>query len=157
MALQALAAPDDRAVVTSTRNMLRALGSAVGVALSTAIQYAVMESSLPSALPVEIRTQVINGSWAIGEAASEEWQESILEAKMQGIHVVFIIFAPLMGLCLLGCLVVKDKILTSDPKEMVVEHQAEVNSLPLIQSGEEGQSTVLEDHVEMITVQPKVD
>ncbi len=96
--------------------MLRAIGSAVGVAVSTAIQYGVMSGSLPADLPVDIRTQVLDGDWTLGQAGSSEWSDGILDAKMKGIHVVFITFLPLMALCLIGLLFVKDKILTGDPK-----------------------------------------
>jgi len=116
VALQALSRPEDRAVVTSTRNMLRAVGSAVGVAVSTAIQYGVMSGSLPSNLPSDIRAQVLDGDWTLGGAGSSEWTDGILDAKMKGLHVVFITFLPLMAVCLIGLLLVKDKVLTGDPK-----------------------------------------
>lgn len=116
VALQALAKPQDRAVVTSTRNMLRAVGSAVGVAVSTAINYRVLQTSLPADLPLNLRTQVLDGDWNLEESGSSEWTSGILDAKMRAIHVVFITFLPLVGLCLAGCLFIKDKILTGDPK-----------------------------------------
>jgi hypothetical protein len=118
VALQALSKPEDRAVVTSTRNMLRALGSAIGVAASTAIQYAVMKADLPAELPSDLRSQVLDGSWHIGSSDSGEWTDGILDAKMKGTHIVFITFVPLVGLCLLGCLWIKDRVLKSDAKPL---------------------------------------
>lgn len=105
--------------------MLRALGSAVGVAISTAIQFAVMSSSLPASLPADLRTEILQGDWQIGDAAFLEWQDGILDAKMRGAHVVFIVFAPLIGICLLGCLLVKDKALKGDPKKDEVQEKKE--------------------------------
>jgi hypothetical protein len=96
--------------------MLRAVGSAAGVAISTAIQYSVMEASLPATLPPDLRTQVLDGDWSLGQPGSNAWAGMILDAKMQGLHVVFVTFLPLMGLCLAGCLLLKDKILAGDAK-----------------------------------------
>ncbi|KAF4304005.1 Major facilitator superfamily [Botryosphaeria dothidea] len=97
VALQALSKSEDRAVATSTRNMMRALGSVVGVALSTAVQFAIMKSALPMKLPSIVREQVIDGSWQIGESGSEAWESDILDAKMKGIHAVFTMLVPMMG------------------------------------------------------------
>ncbi|KAI9745932.1 MAG: hypothetical protein M1818_000613 [Claussenomyces sp. TS43310] len=114
VALQALSKPEDRAVVTSTRNLLRATGSAFGVAVSTAIEYSVMKSSLPSALPSSLKAQVLDGSWLANSTNFPQWTSSILDARMRGIHAVFISCVPLMGLCLVGCVFVQDRILMSD-------------------------------------------
>lgn len=114
VALQALSSPADRAVVTSTRNMLRALGSAIGVAVSTSVQYGVMKLTLPSQLPQDIRAQVLVGSWKADEFRHSQWTDGILESKMRGTQVVFITFVPLMALCLLGCVFVREVILLDD-------------------------------------------
>jgi hypothetical protein len=116
VALQALSKPEDRAVITSTRNMLRALGSAIGVAVSTAVQYGVMKSNLPTDLPQDLRIQVLNGYWNVESSDHNQWTDDILNAKMKGAHIVFITFVPLVGSCLLGCLLVKDTILQGDAK-----------------------------------------
>lgn len=117
MALQALSKSEDRAVATSTRNMMRALGSVVGVALSTAVQFAVMKSALPMKLPSTVREQVIDGSWQIGESGSEAWESDILDAKMKGIHAVFTILVPMMGICLIGCFFIPDTMLRGDERD----------------------------------------
>ncbi|KAJ9154906.1 Major facilitator superfamily [Pleurostoma richardsiae] len=114
VALQALSKPQDRAVATSTRNLMRNLGAVAGVAMSTAIQFAVMKSSLPSTLPSGIRGQLMDGSWEIGEPGSEAWESQILDAKMKGIRAVFILMAPLIGLCLLGCVYIPNTVLKGD-------------------------------------------
>jgi hypothetical protein len=113
VALQALSNRPDMAVTTSARNWVRALGSAVGVAVSTAVQYGVMKASLPPELPASIRTRVLDGSWKVGQG-SRMWNGAILDAKMKGMHVVFIMFVPLMGACLLGCLLIRDERLSGD-------------------------------------------
>ena len=114
VALQAHSKPQDRAVATSTRNLLRALGSVVGMAISTAVQFAVMQSALPASLPSAVRAQVIDGSWEIGQLGSEAWESDILDAKMKGIRAVFTILVPLIGVCLVGGFFVPNTILKED-------------------------------------------
>ncbi|OAL23371.1 hypothetical protein AYO22_06421 [Fonsecaea multimorphosa] len=116
VALQALSTKADVAVTTSTRNWVRALGSAVGVAVSTAIQYAVTISSLPVDLPSEVALAVKAGTWTVGGAA-HTWDQAVLDAKMRGINRVFITFLPLIGLCLVGCLWIRDIPLRGDHDE----------------------------------------
>lgn len=62
VALQALAKPEDRAVATSTRNLMRMLGSVVGIASSTAIQYSVTKTAVPDGMPSALRSKVIDGT-----------------------------------------------------------------------------------------------
>ncbi|OIW28586.1 MFS general substrate transporter [Coniochaeta ligniaria NRRL 30616] len=112
VALQALSTKSELAVTTSTRNWVRALGSAVGVAVSTAVQFAVTTASLPRGLPASIGSTVRDGTWKVGDAPS--WDDAILDAKLKGIHSVFVLFVPLIGLCLLGCAWIRDTTLLGD-------------------------------------------
>ena len=59
----------------------------------------------------------MDGSWKIGEADTLEFQSIILDAKMKGFQVIFIILVPLMGLCLLGSFFVTDIVLKGDAKK----------------------------------------
>jgi hypothetical protein len=90
------------------------LGSVVGMALSTAVQYAVTAAAVPNDLPDGLRTQVIEGKWQRGDPDSDAWESDILDAKMAGIRAVFIMLVPLLGLCLLGCFFIPDKVLKGD-------------------------------------------
>lgn len=114
VALQALAGPEDRAVATSTRNLMRMLGSVVGLAVSTAIQLAVTEANVPNSIPAGLRTEVINGMWQPGDQGSAEWESTILNAKMKGVRAVFIMLVPLVGICLLACWWIPDTVLEGD-------------------------------------------
>ncbi|KAI2741843.1 hypothetical protein DTO013E5_5265 [Penicillium roqueforti] len=116
VALQALSKPEDRAVATSTRNLMRMLGSVVGMALSTAIQSTVMKAALPVDLPASIREQVDSGSWERGQPDTVGWDSQILDAKMKGVRAVFIMLVPLVGLCFLGCFFIPNRELPGDPK-----------------------------------------
>ncbi|KAK2752026.1 major facilitator superfamily transporter [Colletotrichum kahawae] len=114
VALQALSKPEDRAVATSTRNLMRMLGSVVGMALSTAVQYSVMKSALPTDLPESVRSSVTGGTWQRGDAGSHDWEQAILDAKMKGVHMVFVMLVPLMVLCLGGCWFIPNVALMGD-------------------------------------------
>ncbi|EXJ70785.1 uncharacterized protein A1O5_05775 [Cladophialophora psammophila CBS 110553] len=116
VALQALSTKADVAVTTSTRNWIRALGSAVGVAVSTAVQYAVTISSLPSDLPPDIASAVKAGTWT-ADGGVPAWKNAVLDAKMRGINRVFVTFLPLIGLCLVGCLWIRDVPLRGDDED----------------------------------------
>jgi hypothetical protein len=116
------------AVTTSTRNWVRALGSAVGVAVSTAVQFAVTQSSLPRDLPSSLKAAVANGTWSAGD--DPKWDGAILDAKMKGIHSAFITFVPLIGMCLVGCVWIKDKALLRDnEKEKAGQDKTMLSSL----------------------------
>ena len=95
---------------------MRMLGSVVGMALSTAIQSTVMKSALPVDLPASIREQLDSGSWERGQPGTVKWDSQILDAKMKGVRAVFIMLAPLVGLCLLGCFFIPNRELPGDSK-----------------------------------------
>jgi hypothetical protein len=109
VALQAHCKPQDRAVATSTRNLMRMLGAVTGLAVSTAVQYAVTESALPG-----------SGSAAI---AGSEKSDLLTEAKMKGIRAVFIIMVPLIALCGAGCVFIPNVVLLGDESLIVVDRE----------------------------------
>jgi MFS family permease len=117
VALQALSKKEDRAVATSIRNLMRMLGSVFGMASSTAIKYAVTKADLPTSMPTALQSVVMDGTWDRGDTAFAHWKSAILDAEMRGIRAVFIMLAPLMGLCLFGCLFVPDTVLKGDEKQ----------------------------------------
>jgi hypothetical protein len=83
------------------------------------VQYAVTSSTLQGEIPNSLLSQVLVGNWQIGESGSEEFQVAILDAKMRGFRAVFIIFLPLMVLCMVGSLFVDDVVLNGDKKNEV--------------------------------------
>ncbi|KJK80990.1 hypothetical protein H634G_03523 [Metarhizium anisopliae BRIP 53293] len=117
VALQANCRDEDRAVATGTRNVLRSLGSVFGVAVSTSAYYAVLDKALRRSVPDSLRARVLNGTWRIGETDTERFESDILNARMQGFRVVFIILVPLMAVCLLASFFVADVVLTGDAEK----------------------------------------
>ena len=117
VALQALSRPEDRAVVTSARNLLRSLGGVAGVAISTAVQYAVTQAAARARLPADLASAVMDGHWRPGDPATARYDDAVLDARMQGFQAVFALLVPLMALCFLGSFFVSDEVLRGDEKE----------------------------------------
>ncbi|KAK2680757.1 Major facilitator superfamily [Fusarium oxysporum f. sp. vasinfectum] len=116
VALQANSADEDRAVATGTRNVFRSLGGVVGIAVSTAADYATLSKALSqtSAVPEWLRDRVLDGTWAVEDPKTAEFESAIIDARMQGFRVIFITTIPLMALCLLASSFVDDILLKGD-------------------------------------------
>ncbi|KAJ6164115.1 Major facilitator superfamily domain general substrate transporter [Penicillium chermesinum] len=99
------------------RNLLRSLGSVFGVAISTAVQNAAIKSSLHGVIPSDLLSDVLEGSWSSNDASTEKYRSQILDAKMKGFRVVFIILLPIMCLCFIGNFFVADTVLKGDAKQ----------------------------------------
>jgi hypothetical protein len=106
IALQAHSPKALRAVVISNRNFLRALGGAVGLACSSQL----LQSSLRSALPSDLRHLVVS-AYKLPDVATLPATEAIQvkDAFAQASHDVFISMVPIMGLCLVICVFIKDR------------------------------------------------
>ncbi|KAJ5126083.1 Major facilitator superfamily domain general substrate transporter [Penicillium atrosanguineum] len=120
-AVQALSRPEDRAVATSTRNLLRSLGSVFGVAISTAVQNTAIQWNLRGTIPSDLLSEVLDGNWSTSDVSTEEYRSQILDAEMKGFRVVFIILIPLMCLCFAGNFFVVDTVLKGDVIEKAQE------------------------------------
>ncbi|KAH0333137.1 MFS general substrate transporter, partial [Aureobasidium melanogenum] len=107
VALQAHCSKEQRAVVISNRNFLRSLGGAVGLAISAAA----LQNSLEKAMPPEFSAFLSSYDTPDFEAlsASPEQIEAVLQAYATASRTVFIMNAPFMGLCLIGCILIKDR------------------------------------------------
>lgn len=138
MAVQALSRPEDRAVATSTRNLLRSLGSVFGVAISTAVQNAAIQWDLRDTVPSNLLSEVLDGSWSSSDASTDKYRSQILDAKMKGFRVVFIILIPLMCLCFIGNFFVADTVLKGDVKETGQEKTKPLDGRALEHSSPKG-------------------
>ncbi|KAL1796684.1 hypothetical protein ACET3X_005224 [Alternaria dauci] len=106
VALQAHCTKAQRAVVISNRNFIRSLGGAVGLAISAAA----LQNSLHRAMPKEFHSLALS-SYDTPDFASLNPKQvvQILQAYATASRTVFILNVPFMGLCLLGCLFIKDR------------------------------------------------
>ncbi|KAJ5117329.1 Major facilitator superfamily domain general substrate transporter [Penicillium atrosanguineum] len=84
VAVQALSRPEDRAVATSTRNLLRSLGSVFGVAISTAVQNTAIQWNLRGTIPSDLLSEVLDGNWSTSDVSTEEYRSQILDAGIKG-------------------------------------------------------------------------
>lgn len=110
VAAQAHSTKQDRAVVISVRNFLRALGGASGLALSSAIFSNVLKSHL-AGLPAALRSSIITSVLKVPDLRylTVREGEMVLNAYVEASRGVFIVWAPLMAVCLLLCVLIKDR------------------------------------------------
>lgn len=111
VAAQAHSPKADRAVVISVRNFMRSLGGACGLALSAAILSNVFQRHIPTDLPMEIANTIRSSTYSVPDLSSlsDVQLEGILNAYMSGSRAVFIFFVPLIGVCLISCIFIKDR------------------------------------------------
>jgi MFS family permease len=102
VAMQAHTKKSERAVVTSTRNFFRFLGSACGVAVSAAV----LQSTLRASLPTEWK-HLADSPYALGRL-SPLAREAVAPAYETAIRYVFITSAGASVLCSVGLLVWRD-------------------------------------------------
>ncbi|RFU34296.1 hypothetical protein B7463_g2072, partial [Scytalidium lignicola] len=113
IAFQAHCTLSKRAVVISDRNFFRCLGGSCGLAVSAAILQATLKISLP-----ENFKYLAHSSYSLPAQSSvspADWEE-ILDAYMKASHGVFLLQVPLIGLCFLACIFLRDRGLER-PKE----------------------------------------
>ncbi|KAI1334940.1 putative efflux pump antibiotic resistance protein [Xylariaceae sp. FL0016] len=114
VALMANSGTADRAVITGLRNFLRAMGGAVGITVSGAVLGNVLTSGLKDRFPPEVVSQLASSVLSLPDLdLTQEDRDLILRTYMKGIHIVFITFAPLIGLVLVSSIMIKNKPLSS--------------------------------------------
>jgi hypothetical protein len=106
VALQAQCLKSQRAVVISNRSFMRAFGGAIGLAITAAVSQRVLKHSLPASLSYST-TSAFDLPDLSGLTSTQV--DQILNAYEHASKIVFRMYVPLLGLCLLGCLLVKDK------------------------------------------------
>ncbi|UPX20520.1 uncharacterized protein EKO05_0010749 [Ascochyta rabiei] len=107
VALQAHCTKSQRAVVISNRNFLRSLGGAIGLAVSAAV----LQNTLKKEMPPEFASLALSPYSTPDLDAldvSPAQVLDILEAYARASRAVCILHVPFIGLCLLGCLLIKD-------------------------------------------------
>lgn len=118
-------------MVISNRNFLRALGGAVGLACSSQL----LQSSLRRALPADLRPLVAS-SYKLPDIGSlpADQASQVAAAYAQASHDVFVSMVPIMGLCLVLCVFIKDRGLSrkeakptvNDPESVSPQQQVQV-------------------------------
>jgi len=106
ISLQAHSPKVQRAIVISIRNFLRCLGGACGLAISAAILQNTLRASLPPQFQNLSHSVYSKPDYSLYSVAD---QNLILDAYEKASHAVFILYAPVAGICLLLCIFVKDR------------------------------------------------
>ena len=104
IALQAHCSKAQRAAVISNRNFLRSSGGAVGLSISAQV----LQSSLRNRLPLRLAGSAYD-SYAIPTNLSAAEEDTVRSAYMEAIRTVFNVSAPMIGLCLVLCVFIKDR------------------------------------------------
>ncbi|KAJ5815200.1 hypothetical protein N7474_006977 [Penicillium riverlandense] len=105
VALQAHCTKAQRAVVIADRNFFRCLGGACGLAISAAILQATLRSNLPAKF-----AYLTHSSYSLPDRSAlteVEWDQ-ILDAYSKASHSVFLFIFPVIALCFLACILVRD-------------------------------------------------
>jgi hypothetical protein len=107
VALQAHTLKSRRAAVISNRNFFRCAGGACGLAVSAAV----LQASLRAHLPPQY-AYLADNTYALphiptGSAGAAF--DGVLDAYMAASRAVFILQVPLIGLCFLGCVFIRDR------------------------------------------------
>lgn len=120
IAFQAHSTKAERAVVISNRNFFRCMGGACGLAIAAAILQATLRSNLPPGY-----LNLASSSYSLPPkaiVADADW-EQILTAYAKASRGVFILQVPLVGVCLLCCMFIRDRGLEG-PKDPIEEEEA---------------------------------
>ncbi|PKS12596.1 hypothetical protein jhhlp_000804 [Lomentospora prolificans] len=104
VALQAHSLKAHRAVIISNRNFFRCAGGACGLAVSAAVLQATLRAKLPSQY-----AHLAKDTYSLPEDLPSEAMASVLGAYMAASRAVFIMQVPLIGVCFLGCALIKDR------------------------------------------------
>lgn len=103
IALQAHSLKSRRAVIISNRNFYRCAGGACGLAISAAV----LQARLRSALPAEY-AYLADSTYSIPHFPGG-FPVEVLDAYMAASRAVFILQVPLIGLCLLVMVFIRDR------------------------------------------------
>lgn len=104
IALQAHSPKSRRAVIISNRNFYRCAGGACGLAISAAV----LQARLRSALPAEY-AHLAASTYSIPDFGDDPIPVEVLDAYMKASHAVFILQVPIIGACLLGMALIRDR------------------------------------------------
>ncbi|EAW06323.1 putative MFS transporter [Aspergillus clavatus NRRL 1] len=121
IAFQAHCTKSHRAVVISDRNFFRCFGGACGLAVSAAVLQATLRANLPQGYQY-----LSHSSYSLpssSDISASDWSQ-ILNAYAKASRGVFILQVPLIGLCFIACLFIRDRGLER-PKEPGEEEESQ--------------------------------
>lgn len=152
VALQAHCTKSQRAVVISNRNFFRCMGGACGLAISAAVLQATLRSNLPTTL-----SYLTHSSYSLPSRSNltdTQWAQVLL-SYTDASHAVFILQVPLIAVCFLACVFVRDRGLErpKEPEEVEEEKRKAAQAEIAAEAGvteqypEESEHHSVQDHV----------
>lgn len=118
MALLAHSKKSDRAVINGLRNFLRAIGGSIGLTVSGTILNNTLYNRLHGLFPPEILKKLTSSTFALPSLNLTPGEtEAVLDAYMQALRTIFLMYAPLVAVCfLLQCAVTDNGVAEKDGK-----------------------------------------
>jgi len=117
VAAQAIAPPEDRAVVTGIRNFFRFVGGSFGLAIASAILNNIIHYEMNKAgLPESLTSHITGVQFKVPDGLTGDQVNVLLNAEMEGVRGVFWFLFGVSVLTLLLSLAVEDRGLPVDPK-----------------------------------------
>ena len=117
VAAQAIAPPEDRAVVTGIRNFFRFVGGSFGLAIASAIVNNIIHYEMNKAgLPESVMSHITGVQFKVPDGLTGDQVKVLLDAEMEGVRGVFWFLFGVSVLTFLLSLGVEDRGLPVDPK-----------------------------------------
>ncbi|KAF1809991.1 MFS general substrate transporter [Eremomyces bilateralis CBS 781.70] len=111
VAAQAHSPKEDRAIVISARNFIRALGGSAGLAIASAIFSSTLVSNIPMSIPVDMAESIKQSVFEMPDISGlpEDQKIHVLNAYVAAARSVFYLWAGAMGCCLALMVFIRDK------------------------------------------------
>jgi len=100
----------DRGVAVGLRQFTRSLSGAIGIAASNSILSGTLRSGLRGVVPDDMISSLTASTADLGSMGlSHDQQEAVRDVYMQGIHRIYIVYAPLAAAMLLAMIPIRDR------------------------------------------------
>lgn len=111
VAAQAHSLKEDRAIVISARNFIRALGGSAGLAIASAIFSSTLVSNIPASIPKSLAESIERSVFEMPDISDlpRDQQIEVLDAYVKAARSVFYLWAGAMGCCLALMVFIRDK------------------------------------------------
>lgn len=96
-------------MVNALRSFLRTMGASIGLTISGTILNNILKSYLASALSSSDIQAIASSVYAPDTLnLSTQESEKVMDAYVTGMHTIFMMYAPVIGICCICALLIKD-------------------------------------------------